>query len=71
MHGPQIWPQMDAAQFEDSDFSLKWLWLWGLIWEGVMEEAIGMNFPWGTEQSLLKMIIFSDENEHELRSPAA
>lgn len=45
MHGPRIWPQMDAAQFEDSDFSLKWIWLWGLIWEGVMEEAIGMNFP--------------------------
>lgn len=28
------------------------IWLWGLIREGNMEEVIGQNIPWGTEESL-------------------
>ena len=44
-----------------------WLWAWNT--KGVWRQLVGMNFPWGTEKSVLKIIIFQDGNDHTAQKP--
>ena len=44
-----------------------WLWAWNM--KGVWRQLVGMNFPWGTEKSMLKIIIFQDGNDHTAQKP--